>query len=60
MTSPDPAGPTDVVGRALSTDYFGLQDEYGIERHGCPPMSPMASGLVNRELNAVPAASGPS
>ena len=28
MTSPDPAGPIYVVGRALSTDYFGLQDEF--------------------------------
>ena len=99
MTSPDPAGPSYVVGRALSTDHFGNQDEFtrdelalllktrafiddevlpviggfweraefprdlakrmgglglvgdGIEGHGCPPMSPMASELVNMELN---------
>ena len=99
MTSSDPDGPTYDVGRALSTDYFGLQDEFtsdelalllktrafvddevlpviggfweraefprelarrmgelglvgdGIEGYGCPPMSPMASGLVNMELN---------
>jgi len=99
VTSSDPDGPTYDVGRALSTDYFGLQDEFtsdelalllktrafvddevlpviggfweraefprelarrmgelglvgdGIEGYGCPPMSPMASGLVNMELN---------
>jgi len=28
MTSPDPAGPSYVVGRALSTDHFGNQDEF--------------------------------
>lgn len=99
MTSPEPGPPTYDVGRALSTDYFGLKDEFtpdelelllkarafvddevlpviggfweraefprdlarrmgelglvgdGIEGYGCPPMSPMASGLVNMELN---------
>jgi len=99
VTSPDTKAPTYDVGRALSTDYFGLQDEFtpdemalllktrafvddevlpviggfweraefprdlakrlgelglvgdGIEGHGCPPMSPMASGLINMELN---------
>ena len=87
------------VGRSLSTDYFGLEDELsphdlelllrtkafvddevlpvigdfweradfprdlarrmgelglvgdGIEGYGCPPMSPMASGLINMEIN---------
>ena len=104
--APPPTAPDDGasprmydVGRALSTDYFGLRDQLdeaeldyllrtrafvddevlpviggfweraefprdlvrrlgelglvgdGIEGYGCPPMSPMASGLINMELN---------
>jgi len=32
----------------------------GIEGYGCPPMSPLASGLVNMELNRVTGASARS
>ena len=51
MASGERAASRGVVTSLPHSDTARLLLGDGIEGHGCPPMSPMASGLVNMELN---------